>query len=64
MESPLPLRGRWKTGSFAGLQKKVFKVITYKSKREIERMRSAGQVIAKVFDLVGDLGQHLLYKLR
>ncbi|NRA95332.1 MAG: type I methionyl aminopeptidase [Planctomycetes bacterium] len=30
-------------------------MITYKSKREIERMRSAGQVIAKVFDLVGDL---------
>ena len=30
-------------------------MITYKSKREIERMRSAGQVIAKVFELVGDL---------
>jgi len=30
-------------------------VITYKSQREIDRMRTAGQVIAKVFDLVGDL---------
>lgn len=30
-------------------------MITYKSKREIDRMRSAGQVIVKVFDLVGEL---------
>ena len=49
------MRERSKTGSFLGLRKKILNVITYKSKREIERMRSAGQVIAKVFELVGDL---------
>jgi methionyl aminopeptidase len=30
-------------------------VITYKSKRELERMRSAGQIIARIFDLVREM---------
>ena len=30
-------------------------MITYKSQREIDRMRSAGQVIVKVFELVGSM---------
>ena len=30
-------------------------MISYKSKREIEKMRASGQVIVKVFDLVRDM---------
>jgi len=52
MTSFVPLRGCWKTGKFTGLRKKTGQVITYKSRREIDRMRSAGQVIVKVFELV------------
>ena len=30
-------------------------MITYKSQREIDKMRSAGEVIVKIFDMVLDL---------